>query len=335
MTRRQRWALLAIVTLSVGVTLAMPFLGAVPTPPGSVFGAEDENGHAAEVFWRLRLPRVALAFLAGSGLAVAGMAFQAMFRNALATPFTLGVSSGAALGATLCITLGWSFSFLGVSSVSMCAFLGALLSLGLVYGIAKMGRGFSTATMLLAGVAVSLFFSSVILFMQYMTDLTNSFRVMRWMMGGLEVVGYGTVTSVFPFVISGVAIVFILSRELNLFAVGDDIAISRGVNAGRAKTALFFGTTLMVGGVVAFCGPIGFVGMMAPHICRLLVGSEHRALFPATLLFGGMFLVLCDTLARLLIAPAEIPVGVLTALLGGPFFIWLLLRRGGPGSVLT
>ncbi|MDP6115404.1 MAG: iron ABC transporter permease [Planctomycetota bacterium] len=334
MSRHRFWILTAIAMVSLAVVVIAPFIGIISTPPRVLWG---DNGSelAADVFWRLRLPRVALGFLAGAALAAAGMAFQAMFRNALATPFTLGVSSGAALGATLCIHLGWSFSILGVSAVSLSAFFGALGSLMIVYGITLCRSGFSTTTMLLAGVAVSLFFSSLILFMQYMTDLTSSFRILRWLMGGMEVVGFRAVTSAFPFVVSGVAVVFYFARELNLFAVGDDFAVSRGVDATRTKTALFLATTLMVGGVVALCGPIGFIGMMAPHICRLMIGSEHRYLLPATVLFGGMFLVLCDLLARMLIAPAEIPVGVITALLGGPFFVWLLLRRSSSGAFLT
>ncbi len=332
MNRSRKLTLLGLLLVAcLVVVLAAPLVGIVETPLSAIFTGQ---GEAAEVFWQLRLPRVALAFLAGSALAVAGMAFQAMFRNPLATPFTLGVSSGAALGASICIRLGWSVSLLGASAVSGCAFLGALLSLLLVYGIASIRRGFSTAAMLLAGVAVSFFFSSVILLIQYLSDFNSSFRIVRWLMGGVETVGYEAVTSLFPFVVSGVAIVAYLTRELNLLAVGDDIAVSRGVDPRRAKIMLFVGTTFMVGGVVAFCGPIGFVGMMAPHICRLMLGADHRYLLPASFLFGGMFLVLCDACARVLIAPAEIPVGVITSLLGGPFFVWLLIRRTSLGYAL-
>lgn len=315
----------ALAVLGVAVLLAAPFVGSA-----AIGGAEG-----GPVFWQLRVPRVILAFLAGSALGVAGMAFQAMFRNPLATPFTLGVSSGAALGAAACIRLGWTVSLLGVSPVSLCAFAGAFLSLLLVYGITLARREASTAVMLLAGVAVSLFFTSVVLFLQYVSGFSDSFRIVRWLMGGLETAGYGGVLDVFPFALSGCAVVLFHTRELNLLAVGDDFAVSRGVDAPRVKAVLFIASTLMVGGVVAVCGPIGFVGMMAPHICRLLVGAEHRALMPATFLFGGVFLVACDAFSRMVIAPAEIPVGVVTALLGGPFFVWLLLRRSTPGSILT
>jgi iron complex transport system permease protein len=280
----------------------------------------------ANIFWAMRVPRVLAAALAGAGLAVAGMAFQAMFRNPLATPFTLGVSAGSSLGAAIYFSLGLSFSVLGISGASLMALLGAGLSILLVYGLTRAARGFTTATLLLAGVAVNFFFSSLILFLQYLADFTQSYRIVRWLMGELTVAGMGPVFNVFPFVVSGAAIIVYLSPELNLLTIGDDVAASRGVNVERTKRALFFAASLMVGGVVAIAGPIGFVGMMVPHICRLIIGPDHRQLAPATILFGAAFLVLCDTLARTVIAPAEMPVGVVTALLGGPFFLWLLLR---------
>lgn len=312
------WTLLGIAVVTA--------VGAAVTPCLGVVSLSDLR--SVPVFWQIRVPRTALAFLAGSGLAMAGLTFQAMFRNPLATPFTLGVSSGAAFGATLCIRLGWTFSLLGVSAVSFSAFVGAIGSLALVYGIAMARRTFSTSILLLAGVAISLFFWSLIMFVQYLSDFTGSFRILRWLMGGLETVGYGAVLDVFPFVLSGSVVILCFTRELNLMAVGEDLAISRGVHVPYVRAILFTASTLMVGGVVALCGPIGFVGMMAPHICRLLIGTEHRLLAPATFLFGGLFLMACDVVARLLIAPAEIPVGVVTALLGGPFFVWLLVRRG-------
>jgi iron complex transport system permease protein len=281
------------------------------------------------VLWRLRIPRVAMAFLAGTALAASGMAFQAMFRNPLATPFTLGVSSGASLGASLCIHQQWVFIIAGVSSVSMSAFAGAVLSIAVVYLLtARVSRAASTAAMLLAGVAVSFFFSSVILFLQYMSDFTRSFQMLRWVMGGLDnVVSFDDVLGVLPFAVTGCLIVWYLTHELNLLATGEEFAFSRGVEVNRTKLLLFFAVSLMTGAVVAVCGPIGFVGLMAPHICRLLVGPDHRVLLPATWLLGGVFLVVCDTAARTLMAPTELPVGILTALLGGPFFLWLLLAR--------
>ena len=316
--------LVILLVLTIIVLVSMPMVG-MKTIPVSAILHPASGRMESDIFWKIRVPRVCISFLAGAALAVSGMAFQAMFRNPLATPFTLGVASGASLGAAIYVRLGLVFSFLGISGMSIFAFTGAILSILLVYGLTRIRIGFSTPTMLLAGVAISFFFSSVILFIQYMSDFTHSFRILRWLMGGLEVVGFESVLNMAPFVISGSAIILYMTHELNLIMTGEDIAISRGVSVQKTQRILFFATSLMVGGVVAICGPIGFVGMMGPHICRLLIGADHRYLTPAALLFGGVFLTLCDMLARTLIAPAEMPVGIITALLGGPFFVWLLL----------
>jgi iron complex transport system permease protein len=209
-----------------------------------------------------------------------------------------------------------------------------MASILLLYSITRARRGFSTAIMLLVGVSINLFFPSLIMFLQYLSDFAQTFRMLRWLMGGIEIAGFGPILNMLPFVIGGSAIIFYLTNELNLMSMGEDIAISRGVDVNRTKKMLFFATSLMVGAVVAVCGPIGFVEMMSPHICRLMIGFNHRYLAPATLIFGGMFLTLCDTLARTLIAPAEIPVGVITAILGGPFFLWLLLSGSSEWKVI-
>jgi len=322
------WKLGVLAGMAVLAVAWAPFCGMDRIPFRALWGAGDDYGQI-DLLWNLRIPRVLMAYLAGTALATSGMVFQAMFRNPLATPFTLGVSSGAALGAAIAILGSWSFTFLGLSSVSLLAFAGAVTSIGLVYLLtARSRQGSSTATMLLAGAAISFFFSSMILFLQYMTDFTRSFRMLRWTMGGLgDIVKFRDVLGVFPFVASGCLIVWYLLLELNLLATGEEFAFSRGVNVTQTKLLLFLSVSLMVGAVVAVCGPIGFVGLMAPHICRLMVGPEHRRLYPATLLFGGAFLVICDTAARTVMAPTELPVGIITALLGGPFFLWLLLAR--------
>jgi iron complex transport system permease protein len=324
--------LVLLLLIAAIVLVGSPIVGMKTIPLSSIF-SPSSGGTDSDIFWRIRIPRVLASFLAGMALAVSGMAFQAMFRNPLATPFTLGVSSGAALGATLYVRFGLSFSLLSISGTSIFAFIGAMVSIILLYGITRARRGFSTATMLLAGVSINLFFPSLIMFVQYLSDFAQTFRMLRWLMGGIEIAGFDPILNMLPFVVSGSAIIFYLTHELNLMTMGEDIATSRGVDVNKTKKMLFFATSLMVGAVVAVCGPIGFVEMMSPHICRLLIGFNHRYLAPATLIFGGMFLTLCDTLARTLIAPAEMPVGVITALLGGPFFLWLLLsgssERGG------
>lgn len=334
MRRAAVLALLAAAALMVAA--AAPLVGLEKVSPAALWSADDAVD--AEILWKIRLPRVAAAFLAGAALAVSGAAFQGVFRNPLAEPFTLGVSSGAALGASLAIHLKLGAALtvrigpvpLSVAPTAWFALAGATAAIGLVYGLTRLRRGFSSATLLLAGVAVSFFFSSLVLFLQYISDPTQTFLMLRWVMGGLErIVGFDDVLGLLPFAAGGCLIVLYLAHELDLLSTGDDLAAARGVEVHRVKMALFFAASLSVAGVVAACGPIGFVGLIAPHICRLLVGPGHRGLVPASLLFGGAFLVLCDTLARTLMAPTELPVGILTALLGGPFFLWLLLGRTG------
>jgi iron complex transport system permease protein len=323
---RNSLVLLALVLLAGLVAAGTPFVGMERIPLATLWDTSDST--AAMIFWHLRLPRVLMALVAGAGLAASGLAFQAVFRNPLAEPFTLGVASGAALGASIYIHLGLPFSLLWISGSSWFAFAGALLAIALVYGLTQLRQGFSTATMLLAGVAVSFSFSSLILFIQYRSDFTQSFVLLRWVMGGLHgVVGFGEVFTLLPLVAAGVAIVLYLTHELNLVTTGEELAASRGVAVNQIKTVLFVAVSLMVGGIVSACGPIGFVGLIVPHICRLLVGPDHRWLTPATLLCGAILLATCDALARTLMAPTELPVGILTALLGGPFFLWLLLGR--------
>lgn len=311
---------------AVIILVVSPFIGMESISVSSIFNS-NISSIKSEIFWRIRIPRILISFIAGSSLAVSGMVFQSMFRNSLATPFTLGVSSGAAFGAALYVKLGIVFSILGITGQTLFAFAGAILSISLVYLLSKFRSGFSVGTMLLAGVAINFFFSSFILFIQFVSDFASSYRIIRWLMGGFEIIGYSDIYNVLPFITIGIVIIIFLSTELNLLSLGEDIAISRGVNLNKVKNILFFATSLMVSGVISVVGPIGFVGMMVPHISRLVIGSDHKNLAFLNIFLGGAFLVLCDTLSRILIAPAEIPVGVITALLGGPFFLWLLISR--------
>jgi cobalamin transport system permease protein len=329
MSSRNKRPGLVLALMALGALLVVviaPLCGIKFIPPGYLFDSSMPG--ESDAFWRWRVPRVLIAFLAGSGLALCGMAFQAMFRNPLATPFTLGVSSGASFGAALYLRLGLTFSLGILPGISTFAFGGALTAILIVYGITRIRRGFSTATMLLAGVAVSLFFSGLIMLTQYMAIFTRAIRIMHWLMGSLNGVDYHDLYAVLPFSLGAIIAINWLTNELNMLTTGDDLAASRGVAVQRVKMLLFFVTSLGVGGIVAICGPIGFVGMMVPHICRMLVGSDHRYLAPASFLFGGAFLVICDRLALVMTGAAGMPVGIVTALLGGPFFVWLLVRRG-------
>ena len=254
MTRaRQTGVLIALFIGSVVVLLTMPLIGMKFTPLQAVLDPAG-SGIEGEIFWRIRIPRVLAAWLAGAGLAAAGMAFQALFRNSLATPFTLGVASGAALGAALSIRFGIALSIAGISSTPLWAFAGASVSILLVYGITRARRGMNTATMLLAGVAVSFFFSSLNLFTQYISDFTHTFRIIRWLMGGVQVAGYRSILEMLPLVLGGLIITLLLTRELDILTTGEEMAAGRGVDVARTRNLLFFGASLMVGGVVAVCG---------------------------------------------------------------------------------
>lgn len=317
---RRSWFIGLLFAFSILVLLCAPCIGMKLIFPWS-------TGLDQEVFYTMRLPRTLACFLVGSGLAIGGMAFQAMFRSPLATPYTLGVASGASFGSVLAIVLqGW-LALPFVFPPTIAALGGAGVTVMLVYSLAGLRRSFMVNTLLLSGVALNYFFASAVAFIQYLSDFSNVFRILHSLMGGLEGIGYGELMQLALFVLPGLVLIFLLSAELNLLALGEDLASSRGVSVTRVHQLLLGATSLIVGGVVAFCGPIGFVGLMAPHIGRLLVGAEHRRLAPVTFMIGGSLLTLCDTAARTLIAPAEIPVGVLTALFGCPFFLWLLLRQ--------
>lgn len=278
------------------------------------------------ILFDVRLPRVALAFLAGGVLAVSGLIYQGLLRNPLATPFTLGVASGASLGSAVYIHIGIAWSLLGLSGASWLAFAGALAATLTVFAVARAVGRSDGATLLLAGIAVTFFFSSVLLFAQYIADFTAVFKMIRWVMGGLSVVGFDAALSIAPFAALVFALALWKAPELNLIATGNELAASRGVNVKTTSRLFYAAITLAVGATVALVGPIGFVGMMAPHMMRLIFGADNRILAPVTFLVGGAFLALCDTVARIALAPAETPVGIITALIGGPFFLWLLVK---------
>ena len=268
-------------------------------------------------------------FAVGGGLSLGGAAFQALFRNPLADPFILGVSAGASAGFSAAALAGVAATFAGMSGGSLAAFAGALVAVGAVYGFSRLRRDFSPATLLLAGVAVNFFFSSLTLLFQYLGDPNNVTRLLRALAGGIPAASWRTLLLSLPFILPGGLLIAAQRRELDIVSCGEDLALSRGVEVGRVRRRLFLGVSLMVGGITALCGPIGFVGLMAPHMARMLVGPAHRFLLPASALFGGAFLALADAVSRTVVAPAELPAGVITSLCGGPFFLWLLLRMRG------
>jgi len=318
-----RPALLPLLPLWLAPAVLTPLGGSQPVRLADVLRGDPT---VAAIFWQIRLPRILLALLGGAALAVSGLGFQTLFRNALAEPYTLGISSGAALGAVLALRLQGG-SFLGLSIVALASFAGALGATALIVGLALRRQGIQTSTLLLAGVAVSLSCSAIILFLQYLSASTHTFRMVRWMMGAPSVVGYTEVLWLLPWVLGGSAALFALRWELNLLLTGEELAASRGVDLARLRRQVLLVTSLMIGALVAVAGPIGFVGLIVPHMLRRLVGHDHLFLVPACMLGGGAFLTLCDAVGRTVMAPAELPVGILTALLGGPFFLWLLVWR--------
>lgn len=319
MSRRGALALLALVWIAT--LLVAPLVGSQPVGLAEALRGEAT---AATILFDLRLPRVLLGLLAGGILAVSGLGFQTLFRNALAEPYTLGVAGGAALGAVLAIRSGAGG---GLALVAAASFAGAVGATALVAGLAGGRQGLGPGPLLLAGIAVSFSCSALILFIQYLSDSNQTFRMVRWMMGGLAVVGFREVLWLAPWALGVAALLLALRWDLNLVLTGEEVAASRGVDLPRLRLLLLGGTSLAIGALVAVTGPIGFVGLIVPHILRRLVGHDHLHLVPACLLGGGVFLALSDLVARIVMAPAELPVGVLTALLGGPFFLWLLLRR--------
>lgn len=317
--------LYAIVAVGLAVLLLASFVGSERLAWTEVLrGIATRDGR---IFLELRFPRVMLGWFCGATLGLCGMIFQALFRNPLAEPTMLGVASGASFGAAFCIYMGWGFSLFGLSGTALCAFAGAFACVLILQTVAELRPDAGGVTLLLAGVAFNFFFSSLVMIVQYVGAYHDSFRLLRWTLGGIQVIGLGEAVRVVPvfLLVSAVSIAF--ARELDLLLCGPEVAVSRGVALNRTRKVLFFVVSLCVASCVALCGPIAFVGLMVPHLCRLLVGVSHRRLAVASIFFGGAFLTVCDTAARTLWAPMELPVGIITSFLGAPFFLWLLLRR--------
>ncbi len=282
---------------------------------------------ARNVFFRLRLPRVIMAGIIGATLASVGAALQALFRNPLADPFTLGVSGGGALGASIAIALGWGAKVSGVPLVFLAAFAGAGISVVIVYRIARTGLVVLPGALLLSGVVLNLIASAGVLTVQYIADQTRALQILRWIMGSLDVVGFDVIWRMLVFLVPGWLILFAFSRDLQLLAVDEETAASLGVNVHRCERVIYIVSSLLVGVTVAVGGAIGFVGLIVPHTVRLLFGQDLRIVLPSSFVLGAAFLMLADAVARTALGQAELPVGAITGILGGPFFLWLLRRE--------
>ncbi|OLC47588.1 MAG: hypothetical protein AUH43_11440 [Acidobacteria bacterium 13_1_40CM_65_14] len=310
--------------------LVAPIVGSTPISLSRVFNRTIPfaDNVDAQVFFVARLPRVIAAALVGSGLAVAGVVFQALLRNPLASPDTLGVSAGATLGAMIAITFHVDVAVMGITAVPLASFLGSAGALGIVYLLAAARRrGTSSTVLLLAGVALSAFLGALLRLIQIVADFTDTLRNVRWMMGSLDVASYAPIVAALVPMTFAFAVAGSLPRVLDLISMGAEAAESRGVDVRRAERIALLSASLSTGAAVSLGGPIPFVGIVVPHIVRLLVGADHRVVLPASALFGASFVIICDLVARTLFGPVELPVGTVTAIIGGPFFLWLLFRR--------
>jgi iron complex transport system permease protein len=282
---------------------------------------------ARTLFFRLRLPRVLLGILIGASLALAGGALQALFRNPLAEPYTLGVSGGGALGASAAIAMGWTARVFGIPLVFLAAFAGAMLSVSLVRVIARTGVVVLPGALLLSGVVVNLISGAAVLTIQYVANPNSALQILRWIIGSLDVVGFTPIWRMLLLLVPAWLALLAFARQLHLVAIDEDTAATLGVNIGRCETAVHILCSLIVGVTVAMGGAIGFVGLIVPHAVRLMFGEDLRIVLPGSLLLGAAFLVLTDALARTVLPSNELPVGAITGLLGGPAFLWLLRRR--------
>ncbi len=276
------------------------------------------------IIFSIRLPRIIFAGLVGAALSVAGVVFQGLLRNPLADPYILGISGGSAVGAIIAILTGLNIFLFGIPGM---AFMGALITILMVYGIAKTKKEIHSTTLLLAGVIVNAFFSAIIMFLISTTGERDLHSVMFWLMGDLSLSEWKEIILTGLFLMIGLTVIYSYSRHLNLIVTGEETAMQLGVNVERTKKILLVAASLITGVAVSVSGIIGFVGLIIPHMMRMLLGSDHRLLLPASALFGCSFLIVADTVARTIISPAELPVGVITALCGAPYFIYLLRRK--------
>lgn len=337
--RRQRRVCLLLLGLVLLVTLFYAAsLGSVSFSNKEVFYiiAEKITGYVApsleisaakkDIFLQIRLPRVFLAALVGASLAVAGATFQGLFRNPLADPYIIGVSSGAALGASLAVVLNLSWGWAGLGAVPLLAYAGGLATIVLVYRVSRQGDTVPILMLLLAGIAVSAFLTALVSLSIYFSG-ERLHQIIFWMMGGLTGAKWNYLRVMLPYMLLGFGVIYFFARELNALLLGEETAVYLGIEVEKLKKIFLAAASLLVAAAVSTSGIIGFVGLVIPHMVRLVAGPDHRFLLPVSALGGAILLIGADTLARTVLAPAELPVGIITALLGAPFFLYLLRKR--------
>jgi iron complex transport system permease protein len=334
----KRWALILTVLLALTIVVAVisMAMGSASISPDQVvlillskipvignYVNQTWSDGSASIITTIRMPRVLLGLLVGGSLGLAGVTTQGVFKNPLADPYILGISSGAALGASIIILIGATLIPLGIITG---AFIGALIGAFIVFSIARTHNRVPVETLLLAGIAVSAFFSACTYFLMFISGHKLN-QIVFWVMGALWNGSWGDVIIIVPFLVIGSIVIYAFSRDLNLMLLGEEDAAHLGTNVPRVKTILLIVSALLAAAAVSVSGIIGFVGLVIPHIMRLILGPDHRILIPASLLVGAMFLVLADTFARVIMQPSELPVGIVTAAIGAPFFVYLLIRK--------
>ena len=284
----------------------------------------------AAIILQIRLPRIIAGVVVGAALAASGVVYQGVFRNPMADSYVLGVSAGAAVGASFSLLFGTGFTFFGLRLVQIAAFIGALSAMFLVYNISKVGSRVPVTTLLLCGIAVTYFLYAIVALLEVIAG-DELHAIVFWLIGGFSNVLWSDIWAVLPFIIIGTVISYLYARDLNLLALGEDQAQHLGVNVERVKQVLLVFASMVTAAAVSLCGLVGFVGLMVPHITRIIIGPDHRILFPASTIIGAIFLVVCDAVARVIATPfastLELPVGIITMLAGAPFFIFLFRKR--------
>ena len=285
---------------------------------------------SSSILWKIRLPRTVLIALTGAALGGSGATYQGLFRNPLADPFLIGVASGAGLGAVIAMSVRWPYSVWGLLAIPMAAFLAALLTVFIVYTLARVGQTVPITNLILAGVAFSSFATSLTSFLM-IRSTSEVRRALGWLLGGASQSGWTAILAITPYLIIGLGVLLVSGHALNVLQFGDDQAQQLGINVTRTKRILLTASSLATAAAVAFSGIIGFIGLIVPHLVRLWFGPDYRRLLPLSILGGASALLISDVIARILIAPQEVPVGIITALAGAPFFLWVLRRSKNKG----
>jgi len=327
----QRSYLSSILFLFLALLLSLA-IGSVFISPKELWQVITGNGSeiSTSILWKIRLPRTVLVALTGMALGGSGATYQGLFRNPLADPFLIGIASGAGLGAVIAMSIEWPYSFWGLMAIPMAAFIAALITVFIVYSLARVGQTIPTTNLILAGVAFSSFATSLTSFLM-IRSTSEVRRALGWLLGGATQNNWNAILAMLPYLLIGLGVLLFSGHALNLLQFGDEQAQQLGLNVTRAKRILLIASSLTTAAAVAFSGIIGFIGLIVPHLIRLWFGPDYKRLLPLSILGGGTALLASDIIARILIAPQEIPVGIITALAGAPFFLWILRRSKNQG----